>query len=118
MPNDQLKPVAGQSRFTSPKSDWQPCSYEHHLMVTLCPHEWPDYETRALYALSEDSVVVPADYTPVKTEAVLFLLGLGTEPFTQPEGKGKFWWRQRLHEAIPGGLEAMLAEDKKRHSPT
>lgn len=46
------QPVAGQSRFTSQK-DWQPCSYEHHLMVIANPGEWPGYETRALYTRSD-----------------------------------------------------------------
>ena len=77
-----------------------------------------DYDADKHSGYVAPSEAVEAGYTPVKTEAVLFLLGLGTEPFTQPEGKGKFWWRQRLHEAIPGGLEAMLAEDKRRHSPS
>lgn len=51
-PQDDAQPVAGQSRFTSQK-DWQPCSYEHHLMVIANPGEWPGYETRALYTRSD-----------------------------------------------------------------
>lgn len=71
--NDQLKPVAGQSRFTSPKSDWQPCSYEHHLMVQLCPNEWPGYETRALYALPDRCVVVPREVLERALQDCMFL---------------------------------------------
>jgi hypothetical protein len=51
-PQDDAQPVAGQSRFTSQK-DWQPCSYEHHLMVIANPSEWPGYETRALFTRSD-----------------------------------------------------------------
>lgn len=50
--SDDAQPVAGQSRFTSQK-DWQPCSYEHHLMVIASPGEWPGYETRALFTRSD-----------------------------------------------------------------
>jgi hypothetical protein len=51
-PKADAQPVAGQSRFTSQK-DWQPCSYEHHLMVIANPGEWPGYETRALFTRSD-----------------------------------------------------------------
>jgi hypothetical protein len=51
-PKADAQPVAGQSRFTSQK-DWQPCSYEHHLMVIANPSEWPGYETRALFTRSD-----------------------------------------------------------------
>lgn len=55
-PQDDAQPVAGQSRFTSQK-DWQPCGYEHHLMVIANPSEWPGYETRALYTRPDASEV-------------------------------------------------------------
>ena len=43
-------PVAWQSRFVSAGDSWdawQPCTKEHHELVTRTPNEWPGYETRA-----------------------------------------------------------------------
>ncbi len=44
-------PIAWQSRFISSGDAWdawQPCSKEHHELVTRTPSEWPGYETRAV----------------------------------------------------------------------
>lgn len=46
-------PVAWQSRFVSAGDSWdawQPCTKEHHELVTRTPNEWPGYETRAVCA--------------------------------------------------------------------
>ena len=46
-----IGPVAWQSRFVSSGDAWdawQPCSKEHHELVTRTPNEWPGYETRAV----------------------------------------------------------------------
>lgn len=44
-------PLSWQSRFISSGDAWdawQPCSKEHHELVTRTPDEWVGYETRAV----------------------------------------------------------------------
>lgn len=54
-----MEVVGAQSRFAG--QEWAPCSIEHHQMVKATPSDWPDYETRLIYALK------PSPCQPSKT---------------------------------------------------
>lgn len=48
-PEPADEPVGAQCKFDSEKS-WGNCTIEHHAMVQKAKHEWPDYQTRLVYA--------------------------------------------------------------------
>ncbi len=48
------EPVGAQCKFDSEKS-WGNCTIEHHYMVQKEKHEWPDYQTRLVYARPQRS---------------------------------------------------------------
>lgn len=57
---------------------------------------------------------VPAGYLAVKHETLRYLIGMGEDAFSRPEGEGAFWWRSRLTDSTIGGFEAIAAVPQQK----
>lgn len=90
-PEPADEPVGAQCKFDSEKS-WGNCTIEHHYMVQKAKHEWPDYQTRLVYARPQlrkpptDAQIEELHWGEMSNRdlsfarAVLALVGIGSKP--------------------------------------
>ncbi|EPV8691098.1 TPA: hypothetical protein N2C61_003512 [Pseudomonas aeruginosa] len=118
-------PVAWQSRFVSSGDAWdawQPCSKEHHELVTRTPNEWPGYETRAVCTFpahlihpSSTSDTAPAFDLKQLQPAVTQLLEFIFSRYRSPEAAATL--PDRVVAAVRA-LEPFTEADLDKQSPT